>query len=168
MYSLSSDGSDSKESAISIGDPGSIPGLRRSPGEENGYPLQYSCLKTPMDTGAWWAMVQSVTMWLSTRAHTFFSASVFPSLPRFLHFFLLFSSFLHPSLPLPPFLSPSCNMTIGWHHRLRGHEFEQALGDGEGQGSLACCSPWGRKKSDMTEQQYVLHGFLQMLFSNFP
>ena len=32
---------------------------------------------------------------------------------------------------------------VGWHHRLNGHEFEQALGDGEGQGSLACCSLWG-------------------------
>ena len=40
---------------------------------------------------------------------------------------------------------------VGWHHRLNGHEFEQAVGDGEGQGSLACCSPWGRKESDMTE-----------------
>ena len=40
---------------------------------------------------------------------------------------------------------------IGWHHQLNGHEFEQTLGDGEGQGSLACCSPWGRKESDMTE-----------------
>ena len=39
----------------------------------------------------------------------------------------------------------------GWHHQLHGHEFEQALGDGEGQGSLACCSPWGHKESDMTE-----------------
>ena len=38
------------------------------------------------------------------------------------------------------------------HHRLNGHEFQQALGDGEGQGSLAGCSPWGRKESDMTEQ----------------
>ena len=38
------------------------------------------------------------------------------------------------------------------HHRLSGHEFEQAPGDGEGQGSLACCSPWGRKESDTTEQ----------------
>ena len=38
-----------------------------------------------------------------------------------------------------------------WHHRLSGHEFEQALGDGEGQRSLACCSPWGRKDLDMTE-----------------
>ena len=38
-----------------------------------------------------------------------------------------------------------------WHHRLNGHEFEQAQGDGKGQGSLACCSSWGRKELDMTE-----------------
>ena len=44
---------------------------------------------------------------------------------------------------------------IGWHHRLNGHEFEQTLGDGEGQGSLACCSPWGRRvRPDLvTEEQ---------------
>ena len=40
---------------------------------------------------------------------------------------------------------------IGWHHRLNGHEFEQAPGDGERQGNLACCSPWGCKESDMPE-----------------
>ena len=34
---------------------------------------------------------------------------------------------------------------VGWHHRLNGHEFEQALEDGEEKGSLACCSPWGSK-----------------------
>ena len=39
---------------------------------------------------------------------------------------------------------------VGWHHQLDGHEFEQALGDGEGQESLECCSPWGRKEVDMT------------------
>ena len=38
----------------------------------------------------------------------------------------------------------------GWHHRLNGHEFEQTLGDYEGQGSLACCSSWGCKESDTT------------------
>ena len=38
---------------------------------------------------------------------------------------------------------------VGWHHRLDGHEFEQTLGDGEGQGGLACCSPRGRKEADM-------------------
>ena len=41
---------------------------------------------------------------------------------------------------------------VGWHYRLNGHEPEQAPGDGEGQRSLVCCSPWGRKDSDMTEQ----------------
>ena len=43
------------------------------------------------------------------------------------------------------------NAVIGWHHRLNGHEFEQALEDGEGQGCLACCTPWGGKESDTTE-----------------
>ena len=41
---------------------------------------------------------------------------------------------------------------VGWHHRLNGHESEQALGDSKGQGSLMCCSPWGRKELDMTER----------------
>jgi len=41
---------------------------------------------------------------------------------------------------------------VGWYHRLNVHEFEQALRDGERQGSLACYSPWGLKKSDRTEQ----------------
>ena len=40
---------------------------------------------------------------------------------------------------------------VGWHHQLNGHEFEQALGVVDGQGSLACCSPRGRKDSDMTD-----------------
>ena len=40
---------------------------------------------------------------------------------------------------------------VEWHHRLNGHEFEQVLGDGEGQGSLVCCSPWILKESDMTK-----------------
>ena len=40
---------------------------------------------------------------------------------------------------------------FGWHHQLNGHEFEQAPGVGEGQGSLAYCSPWGRKELDTTE-----------------
>ena len=46
-------GSDGKESACNAGDPGSIPGLGRSPGEGNGNPLQYSCLEYPMDREAW-------------------------------------------------------------------------------------------------------------------
>ena len=41
---------------------------------------------------------------------------------------------------------------VGWHHRLDGHELEQTMGDSEGQGSLACYCPWGRKESDTTER----------------
>ena len=41
---------------------------------------------------------------------------------------------------------------VGWHHRLSGCEFEQTLGDSEGQGSLACCSTWCHKESDTTER----------------
>ena len=41
---------------------------------------------------------------------------------------------------------------VGGHHRFNGHELEQTPGDGEGQGGLACCSPWGHRKSDMTER----------------
>ena len=54
---------------------------------------------------------------------------------------------------------------VGWHHRL-GHELEQVLGDGEGQGSLACYIPWGHKELDATEQlndsniEYHLCGML--------
>ena len=40
---------------------------------------------------------------------------------------------------------------VGWYHRLDGREFEQTPGVGDGQGSLACCSPWDRKESDMTQ-----------------
>ena len=54
-------GSDSKVSAYNAGDPGSIPGLGRSPGEGNGNPLQYSCLENPMDRRAWQATVHGVT-----------------------------------------------------------------------------------------------------------
>ena len=43
---------------------------------------------------------------------------------------------------------------VGWHHQLSGHEFEQASGDGEGQGSLECCSPLGCKDFYMTERMY--------------
>ena len=56
------------------------------------------------------------------------------------------------------------NKMAGWHHWLNGHEFEQALGDGEGQGSLACCSPWGRKESGTTEQ-LINNNVLIIVFS---
>ena len=57
---LTTGGADDKESACNTGDPGSIPGSGRSPGEGNGNPLQISCLKYPMDRGVWWAPVHGV------------------------------------------------------------------------------------------------------------
>ena len=53
-------GSGGKESAYNAGDPGSVPGLGRSPGERNGYPLQYSCLENPMGRGDWQSTVHGV------------------------------------------------------------------------------------------------------------
>ena len=49
---------------------------------------------------------------------------------------------------------------VGQYHRLDGHEFEQALGVGDGQGSLACCSPWSHKELDTTERPKNLHGVI--------
>ena len=53
-------GSDGKASVYNAGDPGSIPGSGRSPGEENGNPLQYYCLENSMNRGTWWAAVHGV------------------------------------------------------------------------------------------------------------
>ena len=53
-------GSDGNASAYNVEDLGSVPGLGKSPGEGNGNPLQYSCLKNPMDGGAWWATVHGI------------------------------------------------------------------------------------------------------------
>ena len=66
-------GSDSKESACSTGDQGSIPGLGRFPGEGNSNPLQYSCLENPMGWGPWQATIHGVTKsqtWLSEFSHS--------------------------------------------------------------------------------------------------
>ena len=61
---------------------------------------------------------------------------------------------------------------VGWHHRLSGHEFEQALGVGEGQGSLVCFSPWGRKESDTTEllnnKNMIIENNYQFFGIHFP
>ena len=59
--------SDGKESACKAGDPGSIPGWGRSPGEGNGYPLQYSCLENSMDRGTWWTTELGGTWWTTLK-----------------------------------------------------------------------------------------------------
>ena len=65
---------------------------------------------------------------------------------------------------------------VGWHHQLNGHEFEQALGVGDGQGSLVCSGPWGCKESDTTEQlnwtinyqsKYILMSLKIKLFTSY-
>ena len=63
-------GADGKESACNARDPGSIPGLGRSPGEGNGNPLQYFCLENPIDRGVWWAHKESdMTEYAHTRVN---------------------------------------------------------------------------------------------------
>ena len=129
-----SSGSLGKESASNARDPGSIPGLRRSPWEENDNPLHYSCLENSMDRDIWWATVHGVTK-SQTKAHnTFIFHRIlivhFTILFHFLSLLLLFicsvtSSYLRPhglqhaSLPCPsPFpriCSNSC-LLIQWCH----------------------------------------------------
>ena len=69
-------GSDGKVSAYNVGDPGSVPGLGRSPGEGNGNPLQYSYLENPMDGGAWWAIVHGGHKQLDTTERLHFQFHV--------------------------------------------------------------------------------------------
>ena len=61
LYMGFSSGSAVKNQPANVGEAGSIPGLGRFPGEGDGYPLQYSCLRNPMDRGAWWSTVHGVT-----------------------------------------------------------------------------------------------------------
>ena len=73
-------GSEFKASACNVGDLGLIPGSRRSPGEGNGNPLQYSCLENPMDGGAWWATVHRVAKSQTLLSDfTFMSCIIFSS-----------------------------------------------------------------------------------------
>ena len=109
--------SNDKESACNAGDPGSVLGLGRSPGEGNGNPLQYSCLENYLNRRAWQAIVypDAGKDWRQEEKGT------------------------------------TEDEKVGWHPQLNGHEFEQAPGIDDRQGSLACCSPWVRKELDRAE-----------------
>ena len=99
--------------------------LGPSPGEENSYPLQYSGLDNSMDCTV--HRVAKSRTWLYVRSD---AGKDWRQEEK----------------------GTIKNEMVGWHHQLSRHEFEQALGAGDGQGSLACGSPWGRKESDVTEQ----------------
>ena len=91
-------GSDDKESAYNTGDLGLIPGLGRSPGGQHGNPLQYSCLETPMDRGAWWAIVHGVAKsrtQLSNQAHTH------PCFSMYQYFIILYGQIIFHHMNLP-------------------------------------------------------------------
>ena len=87
-------GSDSKESAYNVGDPGSIPGSGRSPGEGNGNPLQYSCLENSMDREAQWTTVHGVTKSQTQLSNEHFHFSFFHSVKQHLHYLLVFFSLI--------------------------------------------------------------------------
>ena len=95
-------------------------------GEGNSNPLQYSCLENPRDGEAWWVAIYGVAQswtWLKRLS----SSSSRGQEEK----------------------ETTGDEMVRWHHWLNGHEFEQTLEDGEGQGSLVCCSPWGHKEADM-------------------
>ena len=99
-------GSDGKESACNAGDPGSIPGLERSPGEGNGNPLQCSCLENPRDGEAWWAAIYGVAQ-SRTRLKRLSSSSS-----------ILWASLLAQTLKNPPAMQDIQVQSFGWEDRL--------------------------------------------------
>ena len=172
-------GSAGKESICNAGDLGSIPGLGRSPGEGKAYALQYSSLENSIDC-ILHGVAKSWT-WLSD-FHFHFKINpldckeIKPVHPKGNQSWIFIG---RTDAETPIFWPPDVknwllrkdpdagkdwrqeekgtteDEMVGWHHQLDGHEIEQALGVGDGQGSLACCSPWGHKESDTTEHTHT-------------
>ena len=121
-----------KKSACNVGDPGLIPGLGRCLGKGNSYPLQYSFLENPhwqrslVGYSPCGHKESDMTEQLSTAYST--QSTIYRQKEK----------------------RVSEDEMAGWHHRCNGHELGQTSGDGEGQGGLVCCSPWGCKESDTT------------------
>ena len=134
-------GSDSEESACNAGDQHSVPGSGRSPGKANGNPCKEIQAVHSKENQSWIsigrtdAKAETPTLWPPDSKNQLVGKA---------------------SDAAKDWRQEEKGMTedemVGWHHWLNGHEFEQAPGVDDGQGSLACCSPWGRKKSDTTEQ----------------
>ena len=205
-YRGSPGGSGGKDSACNAGDPDSVPGLGRSPGEGNGNPLTLTYLtaymgkdlkksghmymhnritllytwnqhnidyqlystykrkrkcmewKAPRSTRLARKFVhhgETQTKCLASlvfRAQSRHSLCLSPAIHLFLCFLLVRPYFQcchqtklgsHCPLPRQEEKGTTEDAMVGWHHQLEGHAFEQAAGDGEGQGGLECCSPWG-------------------------
>ena len=113
FFSFHPGGSDSKEPACNAGDSGSIPGSGRSPGGENGNPLQYSCLGNSLDRGVKWATVHKESDKTNARDFCFFHSLLFfsspPPLSRYLHALLVPPWELVPvfsSWPCMPWVMP--------------------------------------------------------------
>ena len=104
--------SDGKEPAYHVGDPGSILGSGRSPGEGNGNPLQYSCLENSMDRGAWWATVHGIADSDTTVANTFtlHTYILFTDLQTQYNIIYLPDNQCH--LPIHPFTHPSIHPSV--------------------------------------------------------
>ena len=86
-----------------MGDPGSISGLGRSPGDGNGYPFQYSCLENPLETGAWWATVHGVAESDMTEQLTHYFFFYFLKIILFIYLFLLYNIvFVLPYINMHP------------------------------------------------------------------
>ena len=170
-----SGGSDSKESACNVGDPSSIPGSKRFPGEGNGYPLQYSCLENSMNKGAWLATVHGVANnWTIKKAECWgtddFKLWCWGKLLRVpwtarkstmnIHwknwcwswsFNTWAKSWLIGKDPdawkdREQEMGATEDEMVGWHLWNNGHGFEQILGDSKGQGTL-CDTVHGVAKS---------------------
>ena len=142
MYMGFPGGSVVKNLPPNVGDASSIPGLERSPGEENGKPLQDSYLRNPMGRGTWWAINHGVTRVghnLVTKQSQQYTCDS-----------------LEKTLMLGGIggrrRRGRQDEMAGWHHWLDGRESEWTPGVGDGQGGLACCDSWGRKESDTTER----------------
>ena len=131
--------SDGKESACNAGDLGLIPGSGRSPGEGNAYPPQYSCLENPKESQPW---IFTGKTDAETEAPILWSPDAKSQ---------LIGKDPDAEKDWGQKEKAADDAMTGWHHRLNGHEFEQTLGDGGGQVSLACSSLWGCKESDTTE-----------------
>ena len=141
------DSSVGKESTCNTGDPSSIPGLGRSPGEGIGYPLQYSCLENPMDGGAWWATVHGAAK-SQTRLSDFTSLTLRASQVS-LEVMNLLASAGDKRCRFDPWVG-----TIPWNRKWRPTPLFLP-GEPHGQRSLVGYSPQGHKESDMTEHSPI-------------